>query len=156
VFNRKLNLNLVPNLAKPRDVVRNLKTQPNHFMKKFYSLFVLFLFALYSCEGSDSYQGKWKALDSNGAKFEITFSLTNFSIKDSIGKSNNYQYTQNSIKSENSIETYGILLKDGRGYQIYFPKKDESVGLILDENGKQMFTISRKNYVTYEEIYKLN
>lgn len=132
------------------------KTKTNHFMKKIYGLFVLFLFTLYSCEGSDSYQGKWKALDSNGAKFEITFLPTNFSIKDSAGKSNKYQYTQNSIKSENAIETYGILLNDGRGYQIYFPKKDESVGLILDENGKQMFTISRKNYVTYEEIYKLN
>jgi hypothetical protein len=125
-------------------------------MKKCSKFLVFMLIIFFSCEGSDSYNGNWKALDSNGKKFEINFTPTKFSIKDSIGKSNIYEYTQNSIKSENSIETYGILLKDGRGYQIYFPKKDESVGLILDENGKQMFTIGRKNYVTYDEIYKLN
>lgn len=125
-------------------------------MKKIFILFVLVFITLYSCEGSDTYQGKWKALNEKGEKFDINFSPTDFSIKDSTGKSNNYKYTQNSIKSENSIETYGILLDDGRGYSIYFPKKDESVGLILDENGKQMFTISRKSYVRYDEIYKLN
>lgn len=125
-------------------------------MKKYSLISVFILIIFFSCEGSDSYQGNWKALDSNGKKFEINFSPTKFAIKDSIGKCNIYEYTQNSIKSENSIETYGILLQDGRGYQIYFPKKDESVGLILDENGKQMFTISRKTYVTYDEIYKLN
>ena len=125
-------------------------------MKKFSIILIFFSIIFFSCEGSDSYQGNWKALDSNGIKFEISFSPTKFSIKDSVGKSNVYEYTQNSIKSENSIETYGILLKDGRGYQIYFPKKDESVGLLLDENGKQMYTICRKDYVTYDEIYKLN
>jgi len=125
-------------------------------MKK-YNLILISLFTIFfSCEGSDSYQGKWKALNSEGKKFEINFSPTKFSIKDSVGKTNSYKYTQNSIKSENSIETYGIILEDGRGYQIYFPKKDESAGLILDENGKQMFTISRKNYISYDEIYKLN
>ena len=114
--------------------------------------FVFFI----SCEGSDSYQGKWKALDTIGNKFEIIFTPKNFSIKDSLGKSKMYQYTQNSIKTENSISTYGILLSDGRGYQIYFPRKDKSVGLIMDENGSQMFTISRNEYTRYDEIYKLN
>ena len=132
----------------------NLKNQI--FMKKYNLILVFLSIILFSCEGSDSYQGNWKALDSNGKKFEINFSRKKFSIKDSVGKSNVYEYTQNSIKSENSIATYGILLKDGRGYQIYFPKKDESVGLILDENGKQMYTIGRKDYVTYDMIYKLN
>lgn len=117
---------------------------------------IFFSILLVSCEGSDNYQGKWKALDSNGKKVEINFNRNSFSIKDSLGKSIVYEYTQNSIKSENSIETYGILLKDGRGCQIYFPKKDESVGLILDENGKQMYTIGRKKYVTYDGIYKLD
>jgi hypothetical protein len=125
-------------------------------MKKLSFFLVLILALLISCEGSDSYQGKWKAMDSTGKKVEIVFSPTNFIIKDSLGKSNKYQYTQNSIKSENSIETYGILLEDGRGYQIYFPKKDESVGLLFDENGKVMYTIGREDYVTYDEIYKLN
>jgi len=125
-------------------------------MKKCILILIFFSILLVSCEGSDSYQGKWKALDSNGKKVEINFNRNSFSIKDSLGKSIVYEYTQNSIKSENSIETYGILLKDGRGYQIYFPKKDESVGLILDENGKQMYTIGRKKYVTYDGIYKLD
>ena len=125
-------------------------------MKKHWQIIILVLISLYSCEGSDNYQGNWKALDSNGNKYEITFSPTNFSIKDSTGNAYNHEYTQNSIKSENSIETYGIQLNDGRGYQIYFPKKDESVGLMMDENGKQMYTISREKYLTYEDIYKLN
>ncbi len=121
------------------------------------SLLLIFLFTIFfSCKGSDTYQGNWKALDLDGKKFEVNFSPTKFSIKDSDGKTKVYEYTQNSIKSENSMATYGILLKDGRGYQIFFPKNDESVGLILDENGKQMYTISRKNYITYDEIYKLN
>ena len=125
-------------------------------MKKSILLLFFFFILFCSCEGSDSYQGNWKALDFDGKKFEINFSPTKFSIKDSIGKTNVYDYTQNSIKSENSTETYGIILEDGRAYQIYFPKNDESVGLILDENGKQMFTIGRNNFVTYDDIYKLN
>ncbi len=125
-------------------------------MKKLSSFLGLIFTFLISCEGSDSYQGKWKAIDSAGKKVEIVFSPTSFIIKDSQGKSNKYQYTQNSIKSENSIETYGILLEDGHGYQIYFPKKDESVGLLFDENGKVVYTIGREDYVTYDEIYKLN
>lgn len=126
-------------------------------MKKFFTL-IAFASLLFfsSCEGSDTYQGKWKAMDQNGAKSEITFSPKSFSIKDSTGKSKAYEYTQNSVSSKNSVETYGIHLSDGRGYQIYFPLKDESIGMILDENGKQMYTISRKNYIAYEDIYKLN
>jgi len=95
-------------------------------------------------------------MNSNGEKFEIIFTPKTLSIKDSLGKVKKYNYKQNSIKSENAIETYGIILEDGRGYLIYFPLKDESIGLIKDENDKQMFSISRKNYITYEEIYKLN
>lgn len=125
-------------------------------MKKIFLLIFLTLILLTSCEGSDSYQGKWKAMNSKGEKFEIFFYPKSFSIKDSLGKSQEYNYTQNSIKSENSIKSYGILLEDGRRYLIYFPLKDESIGLIKDENGEQMFTISRKKHITYEDIYKLN
>lgn len=124
-------------------------------MKRMFFILALGLL-LFSCEGSESCQGKWKAMDEKGDKFEITFTPKTFSLRDSNGKLHEYNYTQNSIKSENSIETYGILLQDGRGYQIYFPMKDESVGLIKDENGNQMFTISRKDFITYDEIYKLN
>ena len=125
-------------------------------MKKIIFFISLISFIFYSCNGSDAFQGKWKAMNPKGEKFEIEFSPKKISIKDSSGKSSEYKYVQNSIKSENSIETYGIRLSDGRGYQIYFPKNDESVGLMMDENGSQMFTISRAKYLTYEDIYKLN
>lgn len=125
-------------------------------MKTYYRIFVLLLAAVCSCEGSDTYRGSWKAMNANGNKFEITFSPKSFSIKDSTGKSSNYVYSQNSIKTENSIKTYGIRLDDGGGYLIHFPKKDESVALILDENGNAVFTLSRKNYISYEDIYRLN
>ena len=111
---------------------------------------------LISCSGSDTYRGLWKATDPNGNKFEITFDAKSFVIKDTLGKSNKYNYTQNSVKTENSVETYGIKLSDGRGYEINFPNsKDESIGLIFDENGNGLYTISRKDYIKYQDIYKL-
>lgn len=118
-------------------------------------LLLLFPFLLLSCEGSDTYQGKWKALDKEGNKLEIEFFPKKLTLLDSLGKSINYEYTQNSIESDNSIKTYGITLSDGRIYQIYFPKKDCSIGLILDENDNQIFTLSRNSYVDFDEIYKL-
>lgn len=123
---------------------------------KIFSLVVL-LSILVSCSGSDTYRGLWKATDPNGNKFEINFDAKSFVIKDTLGKSNSYEYTQNSVKTENSVETYGIKLDDGRGYQINFPNaKDESVGLIFDQNGKGLYTISRNAYISYDDIYKLN
>lgn len=117
---------------------------------------LLFFYLLFSCEGSDTYQGKWKATDSEHNKFIITFLPNKFSIEESNGKRKVYSYTQTEIKYENSIYTYGIRLEDGRGYILYFPKKDESSGLIMDENGNRMFTINRNHYITYDDIYKLN
>lgn len=125
-------------------------------MKNHIHFLILLLIALFSCEGSDSYQGSWKAMDSRGKKLEITFTPTNFSVKDSLGKTNDYKYSQNSVEYVNSVKTYGIVLDDGRSYKIYFPKKDNSIGMILDENGNPMFTISRKEYTTYEDVYKLD
>lgn len=124
-------------------------------MKKMLLLLLASLLLL-ACEGSDAYQGQWKAMNTRGEKFQFTFTPTLFSIKDSTGKTKTYQYTQNAIKSENSTETYGIRLEDGRAYQIYFPINDESMGLILDENGTQMFSIARKKYISYDAIYQLN
>ncbi len=122
-------------------------------MKK---IILVFLFSfLFSCEGSDVYRGKWKALDKEGNKLEIEFFPKKMTLLDSLGKSINYDYTQNSIESDDSIKSYGITLSDGRIYQIYFPKKDCSIGLILDENDNQIFTLSRDAYVDFDEIYKL-
>ncbi len=115
------------------------------------------LLFLISCSGSETYRGSWKAMDANGSKFEITFDEKSFSVKNDAGINEKYEYTQNSINTENSVETYGIKLTDGRGYQINFPvAEDESRGLIKDENGTPMYTISRKDYITYEDVFKLN
>lgn len=124
-------------------------------MKKIIIL-LLMNFLLISCEGSESYQGNWKALDKDGSKFEISFKPKSFSVTDSTGKISQFSYSQNSIQYENSVETYGISLEDGRKYQIFFPKNDESVGIILEENGHPIYTISRSKYLSYDDIYKLN
>ncbi len=126
-------------------------------MKKSSVLLVgIFAILLIGCSGSDTYRGSWKATDSQGAKLEIFFEAKIFTIKDSIGESKKFDYTQNSVQSENSVETYGIKLGDGRGYQINFPNaNDESLGIIKDENGNPIYTISRKDYIKYEDIFKL-
>lgn len=114
------------------------------------------IITMIACSGSETYRGAWKALDPNGMKFEIIFDAKSFVIKDSTGKSSKFEYSQNSIKTENFVETYGIMLSDGRAYQINFPNsKDESIALILDENGNALFSISRKDYIKYDDIYKL-
>ncbi len=119
-------------------------------------LLLLLPLVFVSCSGSDTFQGKWKALDKEGNKFEISFSPSVISIMDSVGTTKKYKYTQTGIQYENSVYTYTLKLEDGRGYQLYFPTKDESVGLIRDENGQQMFTIGRKDFVAYDDIYQLN
>lgn len=111
---------------------------------------------LVGCSGSETYRGSWKALNSKGNKFEISFDAKNFTIKDSLGKVEKYEYSQNSVSIENSVSTYGIQLQDGRKYEINFPNsKNESLGLLKDENGNPIYTIGRKNYVKYEDIFKL-
>ncbi|OQP59482.1 hypothetical protein A3860_37685 [Niastella vici] len=123
---------------------------------------ILFLFAslivimLAACSGSKTYRGSWKAADANGQRFELFFDAKSFSIKDTAGGKKQYDYTQNSISIENSVETYGIELADGRSYQINFPNSsDETVGLIKDGNGMPIYTISRNGYLNYGDIFKL-
>ncbi len=111
---------------------------------------------LVGCSGSETYRGSWKATDSKGAKFELFFNAKNFTVKDSLGKSEKYDYSQNSVEIKNSVATYGIQLGDGRGYQINFPNaNNETLGLIKDENGNPLYTISRKDYIKYEDVFKL-
>nr|WP_315257074.1 hypothetical protein [uncultured Flavobacterium sp.] len=120
------------------------------------TLLAILAVILVGCSGSDTYRGSWKATDSKGEKFELFFDAKNFTVKDSTGKSKKYDYSQNSVEIENSVATYGIQLGDGRGYQINFPNaEDESLGLIKDENGNPMYTISRKDYIKYEDVFKL-
>lgn len=125
-------------------------------MKKInYLIITIIVVLLSACSGSDTYRGKWKATDSNGVQLDITFEENSFSINKN-GDSSSFEYSQNSVKIENSVETYGIKLEDGRNYQIHFPiANDESKGLMKDENGNLLYTISRNDYIEYDDIYKL-
>ena len=119
-----------------------------------FSLLVLLVFS--ACDGSDTYRGKWKATDSEGAHYEIFFKENSFTVKPDSGKIKTFGYTQNSINIENSKTTYGIQLDDGRNYQIIFPfDDDDTKGIINDGNSQLLYTISRNKYITYEDIYKL-
>lgn len=111
---------------------------------------------LVGCSGSKTYRGDWKGMTPNGEKVEISFAEKKLTISDSAKKSLTLDYTQNSVNIENSVETYGIKLGDGRGYKINFPiANNDSLGLIKDDNGNVMYSISRTDYVKYEDIYKL-
>lgn len=126
-------------------------------MKKTGQILTVLLLLFAACEGSDTYRGKWKATDEKGNRFEINFSPKSFSIDDKKDDSSiSYEYSQNSINIENGVKTYGIRLEDGRSYQIHFPvANDESRGVIADEGGNVIYTISRKNYLMYGDIHKL-
>jgi hypothetical protein len=122
----------------------------------FKSILFCVVFLLASCSGSDVYQGNWKATDAEGRQFEIDFEPKKLSIKDANGKVKDFEYTQNSVKIENSVKTYGIHLSDGRVYNIFFPIANEtSKGLILLENNEPLYTISRTSYIQYRDLYKL-
>jgi len=118
--------------------------------------FFFALLVLASCSGSDVYQGHWKATDPDGKKYEINFEPEIFSIKDQSGHVDKFEYTQNSIKIENSVKTYGIHISDGRAYTIFFPiANDTSKAVILFQNTQPLYTISRTSYIEYKDLYKL-
>jgi hypothetical protein len=120
------------------------------------TLFIFALIALTGCGGSDSYLGEWKGTDINGDKYTLSFKPKDFSIKRANGDSLNFEYTQNSVKTENSVRTYGLKLKDGRAYNIFFPiANDVSKGFMTMEDGKPVYTLSRTAYISQDEIYNL-
>ena len=121
-----------------------------------YLLYLLCFSLMTGCSGSDSYRGVWNATNGSGDRFELNFDAKEFTVKDSAGQIKKYPYTQNSISIENSVETYGIKLEDGRNLQVHFPKADnDSLGVIRDDNGLPLFTISRHGYKSYDDLYKL-
>jgi len=126
-------------------------------MKNFITTILLsFVLLLTGCQGADTYQGTWKATGPNGKKVELNFEPKSFTVKDSTGKVSTYQYTQNSVKVENSVTIYGIQLGDGRVYRIFFPfANDISKGVIMFKNNEPIYTISRSSYITYKDLYKL-
>ncbi|MBL7700964.1 MAG: hypothetical protein JNM14_01835 [Ferruginibacter sp.] len=114
------------------------------------------LISLYSCSGSDTYRGAWKAINEKGEKSEIVFEAKSFTFKDSGGQVKTYTYKQNSVSIKNGIETYGIQVSDGKSYQINFPiANDESKGVIKDGSGMLIYLIGRNEYVKYEDLYGL-
>jgi len=127
-------------------------------MRKFnYLLLITIVFSLIACSGSEMYRGNWKATDSEGKLLDITFEPKTITIKEKEGEKTSFSYSQNSINIKNNVETYKIELKDGRVYEINFPiADDESVGIMKDGNGNLIYTISRNDYITYDDIYSLN
>ncbi|PZP49318.1 MAG: hypothetical protein DI598_08195 [Pseudopedobacter saltans] len=125
-------------------------------MRKYYSvLLIVIVFVLFGCSGSDVYRGNWKALTLNGEKAELTFEPKKLTIRDS-ANTRTIEYTQNSVEIKNAVKSYGINLKDSRRYKLYFPNaKDLNVGVITDENGNIIYTIGRKDFVSFEDINKL-
>ncbi len=118
-------------------------------------LIVLVTLIIEGCSGSDTYRGIWKATNEEGAQLNIVFDENDFSITEN-GETKNFEYSQNSISIENSRETYGIKLNDGRSLQIHFPiGNDESKGAILDANGRPLYIISRSGYIGYKDVYGL-
>ncbi len=114
----------------------------------------MFIFA--SCEGSDTYRGDWKATDMQGAHAEIHFEAKSMSVTHADGQKSEYTYKQNQVKNENGVMTYGIKLGDGRSLQLYFPiTENKSRGLILDANSHVIYTISRDEYLFYNDLYAL-
>ena len=117
----------------------------------------LIIICLAGCSGSDTYRGSWKAMNMDGTKFDLLFDEKSFTVTDSTGKVEKFEYTQNSVNIENSVKTYGIRLGDGRSYEINFPiATNENIGLIKDGSSNPIFTICRDEYMEYDEIFKLN
>lgn len=106
-----------------------------------------------SCSGSSTYQGNWKALDNDGSKVEIRIEENTMSFNDE----DSYDYTQNSINVSNGIKTYGINLNDGRSYLLRFPlAKDTTRAILMDPNENVLYVMSRTDYMSQEDLYKLN
>ena len=129
-----------------------------------FTLIAIITLIIVGCSGSDTYRGNWKATNEQGTALNIVFGENDFSITeyfedeagDINGKVEKFEYSQNSVSIENSVETYGIKLDDGRSFQIQFPiGNDESKGAILDANGRPLYIISRTVYIGYKDVYGL-
>lgn len=135
----------------------NLKPQIFITMKRTLSAaLLLFTFILAGCEGSDVYQGTWKALDKEGNKIEIMFSPTEMSIENGDKQAEKWGYTQNSVNINNGVRNYGIKVDNGKTYSIIFPiANDTEKGAVADQNGNILYIIGKKKYYTYDDIYGL-
>ncbi len=114
----------------------------------------LVVLIIVSCSGSDFYQGKWFAIDSNGDQYEITFKEKELVVTDTSSVETSYEYSQNAVSNNNGVRTYGIKLKDGRYLSIVFPyPKDSSIGVIKNDNDDILYILGRNDYVSYDDLY---
>lgn len=116
-------------------------------------LIATFVILLSGCSGSDTYRGKWFALGPNDEQLEIVFEGQKFTVIEADSEKV-YDYTQNSVKMENSAETYGITTGEGKVFRLHFPN-DVTKGAFLDENGQILYMISREKGVTYNDVFGL-
>jgi hypothetical protein len=107
---------------------------------------------LLNCKGSNAYRGAWKAMDAKGARMEIVFDENTIAVKDSAGAVSTLHYTQNSVNFHNSERTYGISVKEGGMYQLYFPKGETSGLIRIDENNV-LYSIDRAQYIPFEDRF---
>jgi hypothetical protein len=118
---------------------------------------MLLLIVLSACSGSDTYRGDWKAKDISGNKWDMHFDAKTFTLKNDQGLKEQYNYSQVSVKFENSIRSYGIKLKDGRAFRITFPiPGNTDKGIIHHETTSEaVYSIGRNEYVDFAELIKL-
>ena len=110
-----------------------------------------------SCSGSDSYMGKWKGTNEKGDRFNILFASNELSINKLDGYATKIGYKQNSYSYSKGIVTYGIILDDGRKYDIRFPNpSDTTRALILEgQNANTLYIISRHEFIDQYELYRI-
>lgn len=108
------------------------------------------------CAGSETYQGKWNSVDSEGNKSQMIFTENEMILKRSEMDSSTWNYSQNSISIENGSSEYGIKLSNGLSYSILFPMKgNKEIGAIADQNGKIIYIIGRTDFYSYEDVFGL-
>lgn len=127
-------------------------------MRNIAALLVLVVTLLLTgCEGSDTYQGSWKASSANGNKNVITFFPKEMKLKTETGEEKTFTYSQNSVSIKNGKRSYGINLNNGLSYKIGFPiRGNTEKGYIADENDNILYIIGKDHYYTYNDIFGLD
>jgi hypothetical protein len=91
----------------------------------------------------------------NGEKVDIIFEAKKITFIDSLGKSTTQDYSQNLVRIENSIKTYGIVLENGPELLINFPiSGNESVAFIKNNSNTIYYSMSRTDYILPQDLWK--
>ncbi|MBX9449875.1 MAG: hypothetical protein KL787_09220 [Taibaiella sp.] len=108
---------------------------------------------LSGCKGSGTYRGEWKVTGINGDRFVFHFLEKSLVTTGTSGRSDTVGYTQNVIRIENGIRSYGIHLSNGYQYLIVFPvKSDDTKAKITNPEGGTIFTMGRSAYIDPKEF----